>query len=481
MNKHQNISSALFKHIAKGRNANNTFAKRLKSSFFGRTSKLTFFIVQFITSTTLSQYNCQQPYNANHPQQQIQMGGNAQTIYNQQQSPHRQPSHAEQIAEINEIIAEERKRNLAQRLPAQNQTVDTKEFQNQLKTYTNSLNQLKQLLNSNEKQILAKAYYILESAYGNTYLTKNEYNNIINKSVSFIKQWMKQNKYDANDNQAIHEAIQKFMSEKLTIGNSEGSKEKGVSIKTSQHLPFFYDYNDYEAKQDYRNFFLSKCLATGGGQCNSMPQVYLVLAEALGAQTYLSFAPQHSFVKYKNAEGNLINYEATSNWQISDKWYQDNLYISKQAVKSGIYIDTFNQKQIVANIILDLAVSFMYKNGIGDGSFVKQCLQTATPYFPKNNNIYTYFINAEYLKATINKFMRERNLSNPQQLKNYPEQYKLFQEYNNNESLIKSLGYQDMPEGMYEQMLKEHEFKRGVQNSYNINGKEKRNLFIETK
>jgi hypothetical protein len=131
--------------------------------------------------------------------------------------------------------------------------------------------------------------------------------------------------------------------------------------------------------------------------------------------------------------------------------------------------------------MLDLAVSFMYKNGIGNGEFVKQCLQTATPLFPKNNNIYAYFIYAEYLKSTLNNFMKEHQLSNPQQLKNYPEQYKLLQEYNNNEAQITKLGYQDIPEGMYEQMMKESEFKRNVQNSYNITGKEKRNLFIETK
>jgi hypothetical protein len=479
MTKQINKTSSFFKHILWGRGANNTHKKSLKSSLFSKTSGLTLFIFLYYTSTAQSQY--QQSYNGNNPPRQIQMGGNAQTIMNQQINAHAQPNRANQLAEINEIISEDRRRQPAQRLPTQNQNYVAKDFEAQQETYTNSLNQLKQLLTSDDKQSLAKAYYILESAYGNTYLNQKEYNNIINKSASFIKLWMKQNNYDANDNQAKHLAIQKFMSEKLTVTNSTVNKEVGTTIKSSQHLPFFYDYNDFEAKQDYRNFFLSKCLATGGGQCNSMPQVYLVLAEALGAKAYLSFAPQHSFIKYPNANGEVINYEATTNWQISDQWYRDNMFISNQAIKSGIYIDTFNQKQIVANIILDLAVSFMYKNGMGDGAFVKQCLLTATPLFPKNNNIYAYFIYAEYLKATLNNFLKANNLSNPQQLKNYPEQYKLLQEYNDNEKQITNLGFQDMPEGMYEQMMKESEFKRNVQNSYNITGKEKRNLFIETK
>ena len=70
-------------------------------------------------------------------------------------------------------------------------------------------------------------------------------------------------------------------------------------------------------------------------------------------------------------------------------------------------------------------------------------------------------------------------MSNENQLKNYPEQYKLLEEYKNNENKITNLGYQDMPQGMYEQMMKEHEFKNKVQIDRKINGKQKRNLFIE--
>jgi len=83
----------------------------------------------------------------------------------------------------------------------------------------------------------------------------------------------------------------------------------------------------------------------------------------------LSFAPQPSFVKYPNAEGQVTNYEATSNCQISDQWYQDNMFISKQAIKSGIYLDTFNQKQVLADCILDLAV-----NKLNQKVYIIKCL-----------------------------------------------------------------------------------------------------------
>jgi len=80
---------------------------------------------------------------------------------------------------------------------------------------------------------------------------------VINKLVLFIQKCIKKNNYSPNNNEAKHLAIQKFMSEKLTITSSTRNKDVGTSIKTSQHLPFVYDYNDFEAKQDYRNFFLN--------------------------------------------------------------------------------------------------------------------------------------------------------------------------------------------------------------------------------
>ena len=87
-----------------------------------------------------------------------------------------------------------------------------------------------------------------------------------------------------------------------------------------------------------------------------MPAIYLILAEALGVKAYLSTAPEHSFIKYPDKNGNIVNYEPTSNWKISDKWYVDNMAISAQAVRNHIYLDTFNKRQIIADQMLSLAI-----------------------------------------------------------------------------------------------------------------------------
>lgn len=359
--------------------------------------------------------------------------------------------------------------------------IDTNEYKRNLATFENALDQLKNLAVSNVNPSLSEAFYITEKAFGNPYLTKTEYEQILNKSVSFLKQWMQENGFDVNDNEAKHIAIQRFMSERLTVGKATKRGDGRTELKTTLHLPFFYDYNDYEAKNDHRNFFVTKCLATGGGQCNSLPMVYLLLAEKLGANAYLTFAPQHSFIKYKNNKGEVENYEPTSNWHINDHWYQDNLFISPEAIRSGIYLDTLNNRKIVANCMLELAVQYIRKMPLDDGEFLTKCLREAYTYYPKQNNIYAYFIYSSYLQGLLTRHLHTHNITDFSQIENDTYAFNIQKEYQKNEQYITELGYQELPEGIYNNLIEQHEFKGAIQKSYNLTGKQIRNAFIETK
>ena len=64
------------------------------------------------------------------------------------------------------------------------------------------------------------------------------------------------------------------------------------------------------------------------------------------------------------------------------------------------------------------------------------------------------------------------------QIGNVPHAMAIYKEYLGNEGYITKLGYQDMPTGMYEEMMNQHEFKGKMQKDSQVNGKEKRNLFV---
>ncbi len=337
---------------------------------------------------------------------------------------------------------------------------------------------LNDMLSGKRKLSVADAYFEIENAYGNSYLSQKEYNETIKQSVNFIRAWLVENNYNLKDNDALHFGIQKFMSETLSVKkNTPDSKSPPEKIT---HLPFFYDYNDFTAEKDFRNYFSTKCLATGSGQCNSLPAVYSALAEGLGAKSYLTFAPQHSFIKYPDDKGNIHNYEPTSNWKISDEWYADNMFISPTAKATGIYLDTLNRKQVVASCLLDLAFGYMKKFGAADGEFVKECVSTSMKYFPKGNNIEAYFVYSSLLARQLDRKLNETNITDLKDISKSPEAQKLYQALIQNEEAIKNLGYQDTPESLYQELMQQHEFKGRQQSEKNISGKEKRNLFIKS-
>jgi|GEM_PF-6378361 len=61
-----------------------------------------------------------------------------------------------------------------------------------------------------------------------------------------------------------------------------------------------YDFVDFWGREDTRKVFVTKLLATNSGQCQSLPQLYLILAEELGTTAYLAFSPEHSYIKFQD-------------------------------------------------------------------------------------------------------------------------------------------------------------------------------------
>jgi hypothetical protein len=384
---------------------------------------------------------------------------------------------AKTLREYQVVINTLNETSAAQNNISANTNYKSPEFLAKTKSYTDALNDLSDMLSDKKKLSIANAYYSIENAYGGTYLNKKEYNNVINESAAFIKKWLIQNGLNPSDNSALHLGIQKFMGETLTVTSTS---PEGQILQKTTHAPFSYDFDDYKGEKDFRNYFSTKCLATGSGQCNSLPTVYLSIAEALGAKAYLSFAPHHSLIKYPADKGIIHNYEPTSNWKITDDKYMEMLFISDAAYQSGIYLDTMNNKQIVANCLVDLAWGYMQKYGPADGKFVGECLKTATIYFPKKNNIYSYFVYGDFLARKLDLVLRKYKITDLKDINKIPEASVLYEALLQNEKVIKSLGYQDQPKELYDQLMQNQEFNGQKQQSSGFNKKEKRSLFTTT-
>lgn len=340
-----------------------------------------------------------------------------------------------------------------------------------LAAYQSAFDKVNDMLSGKNGLSFTDACYYTEAAYGDAYMTHAEYKNSIAQSAAFIKKWMQQQHIPATALN-MHYAIQLFMGDTMRVVMKLADKAGG---EITTHYPFKYDYADYDGKTDYRNYFSTKCLATGTGQCNSMPIVYLQLCEALGVKGYLTFAPFHSFVKYTNDKGDIINYEPTSHWTISDKWYQDNLGVTPRAKAKGIYLDTLNKKQAVANTLVDLAISYILRKPDPDSAFIMKCLTTAQQYFPKRNNVYVYLAHGSLLSRQLEKAMRKHGLQDLNEAKNYADTNNLYTSLMQNESYLTAMGYRELPQALYEEMV-QHQ-KNGISTP---DAKVKKSLYKKT-
>lgn len=410
-----------------------------------------------------------------HPYGGVITGATAQSINSQQQNA-QALSLLQKQQEVAQLMRDVQASNnqYKQRTP-QWTPADT----SHMKGFEAALQYLKAMLAGKQPLSVADAYFAVETAYGKPYLTKTEFDKILNQSASFIKQWMQQNGLDLQENYMVHYAIKKFMSEPLTLKALKKDNDKRAKVESIVHQPFQYDYQDNGGEQDHRNIFFTKCLATGFGQCASMPIVYLALAEKLGVKAYLSLAPYHSFIKHPDNYGFMVNYEPTSNWEISDNWYKDNLFISARAIETGTFLDTFNSRQVVANCIYDLACEYIKVDRTGNDKFIYDCLRSADSYFPKKNNLSPFFIHGMCLKTNLLQAMKKYNITSFDDLDKAPEAKRLYERYLENEAGIAYLGWQDLPSGMYEEMLKQTEFKGKIQHNLQVDSKQKRDLFIK--
>jgi len=351
-------------------------------------------------------------------------------------------------------------------------------FKNESASYWKAKELLGNMLSGKAPISLKDAFYILENAYGNTHLSYAEYNSILKKSAQFIQQWLKERGHNTTDNTALHFGIQSFMGDTLTISKLI-QEPSGVS-KTI-HLPFTYDYIDFRAEEDFRNYFVTKTLATGTGQCNSLPTMYLLLAEQLGAQVYLSYAPLHSFVKFLDNEGNIHNYEPTSHFELSDQWYAQHLKIRQEAYKSRVYLDTLDKKQIVAAAMMDLAYGYLRKHGVADGAFIAECVEGAIQYFPgKVANVQGWLLRSTLLTAKLDRILQRDGIRDLKDIDKSPEAKEVYNQLRSIDQLLDELGYDELPTDMYEQLMQEQNSKGRLQNE-NMDTKTKRDLFTSYK
>jgi len=301
--------------------------------------------------------------------------------------------------------------------------------------YNHAFEQIRTLLEREDSLSFKKAVFITENAYFNNGLNEAVFNQAIQEKLGIARLWISNNHltdYAFKDSTefAKNGAVFKLMTDTIFL-----FKEAPISF------PYQYDFDDFFGEQDWTKMFVSKLLATGKGNCHSMPMLYKILTDEIGANAYFSFAPNHLYIKQKSLKHGWYNTELTSAAFPIDAWIMASGYISRETIISGIYMDKLTEKQSISLCLIDLAHGYQRKAKKNDSDFTLKCCDLALKYYP--NYINALLLRSESLKAHFDK---EENPKIKQEL---------FAQMEHTYSAIVKLGYREIPKSVYLEWLSE--------------------------
>lgn len=294
------------------------------------------------------------------------------------------------------------------------------------------------MLNGKHSIDFKRAVFVSENAYLNNSLDYDKFCDDI-KHIS---------------DQLIALIKQRGLEQYKTSGNWAVFSYMMDSIPLNNYKHYTYDFEDFLGEKDWRNTFVTKLLVTKSGNCHSLPILYKILCEEINAKASLALAPNHLYIKHINEQGQWSNLELTNGGFPRDQWIIQQMAITVEAIKNGVYMQPLTEKENIALTMFDLISA--YENQNGYDSFVLKVADTALHYYPKcipllmmKANYYRYFGEAE----------KKKGYPDLAYLKTNHAMYKCIIQ------TIDSLGYKDMPIEQYEDWIKEVEeekVKRGI-------------------
>lgn len=333
---------------------------------------------------------------------------------------------------------------------------NSKDYQLNAGKYISAFNELNMMLLTDTAIEVKRAIFIVENAYLKEKIPYDKYLKLIQGKVNLIKHIIKKEKLDPANPDAIHYAIQKLFSDTLYIKQANGT------IKIVK--PFVYDFNDPFGEKDPAKQLVTKLLVTNNGQCHSMPLLYMILAEEFKIKSYLSYSPQHSFIKFQTKNGNWYNFETTNGRLTTDAFVLGSGFIKSEALKSGIFNQPHNTKEVVANMFIDLANNYQEQFGYDD--FQQKCVDKNLKY--NSNFIYAKVVQSNYQTALTDLALAEENYPNPKSIPNYPFIALEFQKRDALYDELDNLGFTSMPKDAYQQWLKSLKQGQEKQNSEDL-------------
>lgn len=341
---------------------------------------------------------------------------------------------AQQRKQLYADIAKSRAERINYDLPSYGNIESTKH-------YRNAFDQLSQL-DPNDFSV-KEATFLIENAFFEEKMDYAEFEKTVKQTGDFLREKMNELGYDPNRNLAKNFMLFQFFADTLEIKS-----------KNLKHLPFKYDFEDYQGIKDWSKMFVTKLLKTGKGQCNSLPRLYLILAEEIGAEAFLSLSPNHSYIKFRDEDENWYNVELTNGMFTTQSMILQSGFIKSEALQNGIYMQEMTEPQLLSQLLSDFAMGYTRK--FGYDPFVKKVADKALELYP--NSVTAQMIKSNYLTIQFEYVTQQvginpRNRQELQNIRHFPKIVEMLNKVNAQYDKIDNLGFEFMSAEAYESWL----------------------------
>lgn len=310
--------------------------------------------------------------------------------------------------------------------------------------FERSYQELKEMLESKEKQPFKKAVFSIENAYLAGKLDTLFINKRIHQLKLLCEKLAPEISYEETDKIEVQKwaSIFKVMTDTIPIKLNDSTK--------IHHLPFKYDVEDAYGLLNWTTTFVSGLLQTNKGNCNALTYLYKILAQELNTDAHLAIAPNHIYIKHRSEKTGWFNTELTSAQFPLDAWLVATSYISLEAMVNKLYLYAQSNKESIAMCMVDLALGYKNKYPENYHNFVLKCTQLALQYYP----FYSpgLLLQATTKKEVLDTSMQAQGIKDYEHLKN-EEDLKLYRQINKEFANLHNLGYRNVPKKTYEKWL----------------------------
>ncbi|MDE5829442.1 MAG: hypothetical protein K2H48_05560 [Duncaniella sp.] len=154
------------------------------------------------------------------------------------------------------------------------------------------------------------------------------------------------------------------------------------------YRPYLYDEESFiNGDESWKSQFVSKTLKTHSGQCRSLPWMFKILSEEIGADVALARLPGHCYIMYKDEDNRTpeewINLDITSQQMQPAWWIKEDSELRDSSIIVGTYMTPLTDEQTVACQLADLAHGYYMKFNRYD-EFTLNSASLSLEYYPMN-------------------------------------------------------------------------------------------------